>query len=535
MSKDQLFHTSNLLKLLDGTFKSENKDELIEYCINNGANVNSVDEESGATPLTMAIRLNHSNFVISSLLEAGANPNNGGKGYPAPMYMAAKYARTSTVKFLLAKGSQINGNSDYTKSPLFGAFEGNNIDTIKFLISKGALVEKGFIIDSLDLSKLDIEKFNKPIDQENNTLFMWMAEGFNVNKLKEVLTTHPNELPKVKVNLTNNNGQKLIDFYTVKLAKGQDTSRSLEMINFLRHIGSEEPNNPFIFSQNHKLDISDTHNIKNAPAIQTIQSKLKNKIESKYGVLKEDAYYSILNAIEMYITLAGERLQKLLKETTENPANIDGIMKKVRDHLNSTKSELKLESEDHNQWNFRQELAHVFLELHEQNDFTTKFNIDSLIQVLSLKDSCPIGKLVNLYKLIENINVDSKQSMFTINTNMLANRTIEELNKLNLENIKTNEIIKKFCNEITCQIKGEHSEYAYSLEVQLANSLFYDSFIEQAKANSIDGPAINCLDHTKIKDTIKDLVVNYSPEHCNDNALYQCLGAIASNEDLGIM
>jgi hypothetical protein len=74
--------------------------------------------------------------------------------------------------------------------------------------------------------------------------------------------------------LTNNNGQKLIDFYTVKLAKGQDTSRSLEMINFLRHIGSEEPNNPFIFSQNHKLDISDTHNIKNAPAIQTIQSKL---------------------------------------------------------------------------------------------------------------------------------------------------------------------------------------------------------------------------------------------------------------------
>jgi hypothetical protein len=165
-------------------------------------------------------------------------------------------------------------------------------------------------------------------------------------KLKQILTTNPNELPKVKVNLTNNNGQKLIDFYNIKFAKGLDTSQSLEMINFLRHIGSEEPNNPFIFSRNYKLDISDTHNIKNAPAIQTIQSKLKNKIESKYGVLKEDAYYSIFNAIEMYITLAGERLQKLLKEAAaENPANIDGIMKKVRDHLNSTKSELKFDSE----------------------------------------------------------------------------------------------------------------------------------------------------------------------------------------------
>jgi len=535
MSKDPSFYTKSLLDLLDGTFKAENKDDLIEDCINNGADVNSMAKDTGATPLTMAIRLNHSNFVISSLLEAGANPNNGGDYYPAPMYMAAKYGRVSTVKLLLAKGSQINGYSDYRKSPLFGAFEGSNIDTIKYLISKGAHVEKCYIIDLLDFSKLDIEKFNQPIDKENNTLFMWMAEDYNINKLKEVLTTNPNELPKVKVNLTNNNGQKLIDFYTARLAKGEGTLEHLEMVNFLRHIGSEEPNDPLIFSQNYKLDISDTHNVKNAAAIQAIQSKLKNKIERKYeGALKEDAYYSIFNAIEMYITLAGERLQKLLKESAENnPANMDGIMKNVRDHLNSTKSELKLESEDHNQWNFRQELAHVFLELHEQNDFTTKFNIDSLVQVLSLKDSCPIGKLVTLYKLIENINADSKQPMFTIETNTLANRTMEKLNKLNLENDKKKEIIKKFYNEITCQLKGEHSEHPNSLEVQLANSLFYDSFIEQAKANSIDGPAINCLDHTKIKETIKDLVFNYSPEHCNDNALYQCLGAI--NEDTAIM
>jgi hypothetical protein len=528
MSKDPSFYTKSLLDLLDGTFKSENKDDLIEHCINNGADVNIMAEDTGATPLTTAIRLNHSNFVISSLLEAGANPNNGGDYYPAPIYIAAKYGSVSTVKLLLSSGAQINGNSYYDKSALFGAFEGNNIDTIKCLISKGALVDKSCIISILDFSKLDIEKFNQPIDQENNTLFMWIAEGYNINKLKEVLTTNPSELPKVKVNLTNNNGQKLIDFYTARLAKGEGTLEHLEMINFLRHIGSEEPNDPFIFSQNQKLDISSTHNVKNAAAVKTIQSKLKNKIESKYGVLKEDAYYSIFNAIEMYITLAGERLEKLLKEAE----NIDGIMKNVRDHLNSTKSELKLESQDHNQWNFRQELAHVFLELHEQNDFTTKFNIDSLVQVLSLKNSCPIGKLVNLYKLIENINADSKQPMFTIETNTLANRTMELLNKLNLENDKKKEIIKKFYNEITCQLKGEHSEHANSLEVQLANSLFYDSFIEQAKANSIDGPAINCLDHTKIKETIKDLVFNYSPGHCNDNALYQCLGDITLNEDM---
>ena len=121
-----------------------NKYQLVKDYLNNGGDVNSIDEYN-ETLLHKAARIGDIE-AAKYLIEKGANINSIDADGGTPLHYAACNAHLETVKLLIDNGANINAQDFDSKTPLYSASmfvtekkEGcPEIATIEYLISNGA-------------------------------------------------------------------------------------------------------------------------------------------------------------------------------------------------------------------------------------------------------------------------------------------------------------------------------------------------------------------------------------------------------------
>ncbi|KAI1180646.1 hypothetical protein F4777DRAFT_528793 [Nemania sp. FL0916] len=152
------------------------KTSIVEYLLEQNANVNSRDPKYGETALHLASRNGHIE-VVDLLLSRHAAVNLEGRNGLSPLHLAARYARTDiaaslldakanlsqrdnnrntpfitaslygqleALKLLWERGSkdQLNEANIASNGPLHVACYNNRLDTVKWLLSVGAAVDK---------------------------------------------------------------------------------------------------------------------------------------------------------------------------------------------------------------------------------------------------------------------------------------------------------------------------------------------------------------------------------------------------------
>lgn len=362
---------------------------------------------------------------------------------------------------------------------------GVNIELLKLFIDHGLAISSSNIKLALDhqtlphaiypnyinemleiiFNNIDIAHINEPIDQQNNSLCMMLAQNdaYHMHLIRLLTTKNSNGLCVVKVNMTNQQGQKLIDIIADKLALNNGVNY-MEMVKLLRHVGSTEPTKP-ILPTSMKLDISNVHNQRNENPVTKIQTKLCSKFS-----LTEDIINEIYASIEKYIEANESLIKQLLNDGL---SDVNFLFSEMMAHLQSIKCSDEVHNDHNNQWVLKREVANTFLELQEQ-----QLSLDGLIHVISLRGSCPWGKLVNLYKLIEVVEDRAKpidMDFVYQNSDWFANQIMEKLTELSFSKEMQKQVIKKFYDDIN-EFKSDSS--SYSLETQLVVGLVSDSFIE---------------------------------------------------------
>ena len=155
---------------------------LIELLLENGANINSVDNNNGTslhwacdstttetammllengadvdikdneerTPLHWAIDRNHYD-LSAELLKRGADINAVDKHKKTPLHWACTRANAQIVEMLLSNGSDVNSQENHSRTPLHIAIDINRTDIVKILLENGADV---FLQDFRSLTPL---------------------------------------------------------------------------------------------------------------------------------------------------------------------------------------------------------------------------------------------------------------------------------------------------------------------------------------------------------------------------------------------
>ncbi len=164
---------------------SKGYSDVAEHLINQGANVNAAQAESGATPLFFAAQNNHTDIVkllinkgvnvdaprtkdgstplsiavqegctdsVKLLLNAGANPNATLSNGVTPLYIAAFRGNSESMLLLLEKGANLNTRTRLGVTPLFAANARDNFECMKILINAGAKINGLTAFDSSPLT-----------------------------------------------------------------------------------------------------------------------------------------------------------------------------------------------------------------------------------------------------------------------------------------------------------------------------------------------------------------------------------------------
>ena len=118
------------------TAMDEDKPELFEYWIDQGADINSTSQE-GWTPLGFAAEEGHLKYV-KLLLARGAKMNNPASDEQMPLLAASGEGHLSTVKTLLEAGATLEATSQKGTTALAMAAREGHLEVVEFLLAKKA-------------------------------------------------------------------------------------------------------------------------------------------------------------------------------------------------------------------------------------------------------------------------------------------------------------------------------------------------------------------------------------------------------------
>jgi len=368
-------------------------------------------------------------------------------------------------------------------------------------------------------NNIDLGHINEPADQQNNSLCMMLAQNdsYHMHLIKLLNTKNSDGLFAVKVNMTNQQGQKLIDIIADKLELNNGMIY-MEVVKLLRHVGSVEPKKP-ILPVSMKIDISNVHNQRNENPVTKIQAKLSDKFS-----LTEEKINEIFATIEKYIALNEAQIKDLLNDPQ---SHVKDPFKQMMENLQSIKYSDEVHNGHNNQWMLKREVANTFLEIKEQN-----LSLDVLVHVISLKESCPWGKLVNLYKLIEVVENEVKPidiDCIYQNSNWFANQIVEKLSSLEFSGDEQKKLVNK-CFDDIAKFKGDSSHY--SLETQLIIGLISDSFVEFITKMGKAESDIYSIDFASVIALIKGIQANFEYAEQGDNNLYDLFFTINEQDSI---
>ena len=111
--------------------------EIVEYLVDHGENVNLQKESDGQTPLTIAISKGHK-YLVAFLINKGAKLDLANFKGNTPLIFAISKGHKDVVEFLVNKGANPNLQNFQNLSPLMIAASTGYIDVVEFLINKGA-------------------------------------------------------------------------------------------------------------------------------------------------------------------------------------------------------------------------------------------------------------------------------------------------------------------------------------------------------------------------------------------------------------
>lgn len=115
----------------------ENHQEIIDYLIRHGLDVNTVDE-MGRTPL-FACLSNEATDAMQVLLKNGANPNfRAGETKDNCLQLAAAFNQCAIAELLLDNGAEVDIVDNKDRTPLMSAVNHGNIEMVRLLMDRGA-------------------------------------------------------------------------------------------------------------------------------------------------------------------------------------------------------------------------------------------------------------------------------------------------------------------------------------------------------------------------------------------------------------
>ncbi|GMH37736.1 hypothetical protein BSKO_05609 [Bryopsis sp. KO-2023] len=147
-------HTTAARKLLMKLFLQDESEQTAEGCLaalkflmDQGANVEGRDEETGATPLIIAARLGHL-AIVAELIAAGADANAKNDNGITPLAMAAvQEGNSEVILALIDAGADVNAQGDLGSSALHNAAVYGHKDNAEALLSRGADASAASTVD----------------------------------------------------------------------------------------------------------------------------------------------------------------------------------------------------------------------------------------------------------------------------------------------------------------------------------------------------------------------------------------------------
>ncbi|GHA62224.1 ankyrin repeat domain-containing protein [Pontibacter akesuensis] len=118
----------------------EDKEEMFEYFISQGADINGISK-GGWTPLGFAAEEGRSKF-IKLLIDRGAKINYPSNGARMPLLAAAGEGQLNAVKTLLEAGAEVEAASEQGATALSAAAREGHTQVVDFLLTKGAKPNK---------------------------------------------------------------------------------------------------------------------------------------------------------------------------------------------------------------------------------------------------------------------------------------------------------------------------------------------------------------------------------------------------------
>lgn len=108
-----------------------------EDAVRVGADINSVDRQTGLTPLVLSLNAGEV-YCFSKLLELGADPNARSKNETTPLHHAASRGEAIAIELLLAAGADVEARNANGRTPLLEAVANAQTHVVKLFLRAGA-------------------------------------------------------------------------------------------------------------------------------------------------------------------------------------------------------------------------------------------------------------------------------------------------------------------------------------------------------------------------------------------------------------